>query len=80
MEVEQFSTKIALLIGRSQGFEGLENLPKVDQELNTVRQGLETVGFQQSEIFEIKNKDNAELGDDLGADQIDQMRQISNTG
>ena len=44
-----------------------------------LKEGLQELGFDESEIFEIKNRDNTELVDDIGSDQIEQIQAISET-
>ena len=80
MEVESYSARIALLIGRSSGGTGLETLPKLDKDLQAIREGLQTIGFRESEIFELNDRNNLELEDDVGAEQIEQIQEFSDVG
>ena len=68
MEIESFKTKIALLVGRSSGGSGLETLPKLNSDFKVMQEGLIEMGFDESEIFEIKNRNNSDLVDDIGSD------------
>ena len=38
------------------------------------------MGFRESEIFELSDRDNLELEDDVGADQIEQIQKFSDVG
>ena len=68
MEVENYSARIALIIGRSSGGQGLEPFTKLEKDLAAVREGLLNVGFRDSEIFELCDRSNAELEEDVGAE------------
>ena len=45
-----------------------------------MREGLESIGFRESEIFELCDRDNLELEDDVGAEQIEQIQEFSDVG
>ena len=71
MEIESYQRKIAILVGQNQGGKLLEKLPKLDTDLQAVRAGLASIGFNRDDIFEIKNRSNEELANDLGLDQLE---------
>ena len=73
MEIENYSARIALIIGRSSGGLGLEPFTKLEKDMTSVREGLLSIGFKESEIFELCNRSNPELEEDVGAEQIEQI-------
>ena len=80
MEVENYSARIALIIGRSSGGQGLDPFTKLEKDLTAVREGLKSIGFRESEIFELCDRSNSELEEDVGAEQIEQIQEFSDVG
>ena len=48
--------------------------------MSTVREGLYSIGFRESEVFELSDRTNDELEEDVGAEQIEQIQEFSNVG
>ena len=63
MDIPKYSHRIGLVIGRNKGGSGLQTLMNLDKAMEEVTSGLETIGFEKDEIFELKNNTNAEMID-----------------
>ena len=61
MEVSQFSSRVALFIGNTNGGNYLSSLPQVESDLLIARSNLQTMGFYEDEIVELIDKSNEEM-------------------
>lgn len=58
----------------------MEPFTKIEKDLKAVREGLQAIGFKENEVFELFDRDNTELEEDVGAEQIEQIQEFSDVG